>query len=36
MHEVNRCTGYDKQGGQFYTPKSIVSLLVNMLEPYKG
>jgi len=25
-----------KQGGQFYTPKSIVSLLVNMLEPYKG
>ncbi|MEF8050730.1 N-6 DNA methylase [Escherichia coli] len=25
-----------KQGGQFYTPKSIVSLLVTMLEPYKG
>lgn len=25
-----------KQGGQFYTPKSIVSLLVNMLEPYVG
>lgn len=25
-----------KQGGQFYTPKSIVSLLVNMLEPYQG
>lgn len=25
-----------KQGGQFYTPKSIVSLLVNMLEPYHG
>ncbi|WP_166185076.1 N-6 DNA methylase [Providencia sp. M-8] len=25
-----------KQGGQFYTPKSIVSLLVNMLEPYEG
>lgn len=25
-----------KQGGQFYTPKSIVSLLVEMLEPYKG
>ncbi|WP_317472024.1 HsdM family class I SAM-dependent methyltransferase, partial [Cronobacter sakazakii] len=25
-----------KQGGQYYTPKSIVSLLVNMLEPYKG
>ena len=25
-----------KQGGQFYTPKSIVGLLVNMLEPYKG
>ena len=25
-----------KQGGQFYTPKSIVTLLVHMLEPYKG
>ncbi|GGG07301.1 MULTISPECIES: type I restriction-modification system subunit M [Cysteiniphilum] len=25
-----------KQGGQFYTPKSVVELLVNMLEPYKG
>ena len=25
-----------KQGGQFYTPKSIVTLLVQMLEPYKG
>ncbi|MDF7675489.1 class I SAM-dependent DNA methyltransferase [Neisseriaceae bacterium ESL0693] len=25
-----------KQGGQFYTPKSIVDLLVNMLEPYEG
>lgn len=25
-----------KQGGQFYTPKSIVNLLVQMLEPYKG
>jgi len=25
-----------KQGGQFYTPKSIVQLLVQMLEPYKG
>lgn len=25
-----------KQGGQFYTPKSIVTLLVNMLEPYQG
>lgn len=25
-----------KKGGQFYTPKSIVKLLVNMLEPYKG
>ncbi len=25
-----------KQGGQFYTPKSIVKLLVEMLEPYKG
>ena len=25
-----------KQGGQFYTPKSIVNLLVQMLEPYEG
>ena len=25
-----------KQGGQFYTPKSVVGLLVKMLEPYKG
>jgi len=25
-----------KGGGQFYTPKSIVTLLVEMLEPYKG
>lgn len=25
-----------KQGGQFYTPRSIVELLVNMLEPYSG
>lgn len=25
-----------KQGGQFYTPRSVVELLVNMLEPYKG
>ncbi len=25
-----------KQGGQFYTPRSIVELLVQMLEPYKG
>ena len=25
-----------KQGGQFYTPKSIVSLIVRMLEPYRG
>jgi type I restriction enzyme M protein len=25
-----------KQGGQFYTPRSIVELLVAMLEPYKG
>jgi type I restriction enzyme M protein len=25
-----------KQGGQFYTPRSIVELLVGMLEPYKG
>ena len=25
-----------RQGGQFYTPRSIVELLVEMLEPYKG
>ncbi len=25
-----------KQGGQFYTPRSIVELLVALLEPYKG
>ena len=25
-----------KKGGQFYTPKSIVNLIVEMLEPYKG
>jgi len=25
-----------KRGGEFYTPKSIVSLIVNMLEPYQG
>lgn len=26
----------DKKGGQFYTPESIVKLLVEMLEPYNG
>ncbi|MBE7438039.1 MAG: SAM-dependent DNA methyltransferase [Spirochaetales bacterium] len=25
-----------KKGGQFYTPRSVVELLVHMLEPYKG
>jgi type I restriction enzyme M protein len=25
-----------KKGGQFYTPRCVVSLLVEMLEPYKG
>ncbi len=25
-----------KKGGQFYTPKAIVKLLVNMIEPYRG
>ncbi|WP_424405121.1 type I restriction-modification system subunit M [Pasteurella sp. PK-2025] len=25
-----------KQGGQYYTPKSIVSLIVEMLQPYQG
>ncbi|WP_047865027.1 class I SAM-dependent DNA methyltransferase [Rubrobacter aplysinae] len=25
-----------KKGGEFYTPRSVVSLLVQMLEPYKG
>jgi type I restriction enzyme M protein len=28
--------GEGKKGGQFYTPRSIVELLVEMLEPYKG
>jgi type I restriction enzyme M protein len=26
----------EKKGGQFYTPRSVVELLVKMLEPYKG
>jgi type I restriction enzyme M protein len=25
-----------KKGGQFYTPKSVVQLLVNVMEPFKG
>ena len=25
-----------KKGGQYYTPKSIVTLIVEMLEPFKG
>jgi type I restriction enzyme M protein len=25
-----------KQGGQYYTPKSIVTLIIEMLQPYKG
>lgn len=25
-----------KKGGQFYTPKSVVKLMVQMIEPYKG
>jgi len=25
-----------KKGGQFYTPRSVVEVLVEMLEPYKG
>ena len=25
-----------KKGGQFYTPKSIVNLMIEMVEPYKG
>lgn len=25
-----------KKGGQFYTPKAIVTLIVEMLEPFKG
>ena len=24
------------KGGQFYTPKAIVKLMVEMIEPYKG
>lgn len=29
-------TAEGKKGGQFYTPRSVVRLLVEMLEPYKG
>ena len=29
-------TAEGKKGGQFYTPKSVVRLLVEMLEPYRG
>lgn len=29
-------TAEGKQGGQFYTPQSVVTLMVEMLEPYKG
>ena len=25
-----------KKGGQFYTPRSVVELLIEMLEPYNG
>jgi len=25
-----------KKGGQFYTPRSVVELLIEILEPYKG
>ena len=26
----------DKGGGEFYTPKSVVNLIAEMLEPYQG
>lgn len=29
-------TAEGKKGGQFYTPRSVVGLLVEMLEPYRG
>ena len=29
-------TAEGKKGGQFYTPRSVVKLLVEMIEPYKG
>ncbi|MBN3869522.1 class I SAM-dependent DNA methyltransferase [Nostoc sp. JL33] len=29
-------TAEGKRGGQFYTPRSVVQLLVEMIEPYKG
>jgi len=29
-------TAEGKKGGQYYTPKSIVSLIVRMLQPFKG
>jgi len=25
-----------KKGGQFYTPRCVVKLLIEMIEPYKG
>lgn len=34
LGEFDQAAG--KQGGQFYTPRSLVELLVTMLEPYKG
>ena len=34
MGELTNAEG--KKGGQFYTPKSIVKLMVEMIEPYKG
>jgi hypothetical protein len=33
---VNLPLAEGKKGGQFYTPRSVVELLVEMLEPYKG
>ena len=29
-------TAEGKRGGEFYTPRSVVKVLVEMLEPYRG
>jgi len=34
--EVHRQLLTDKDSGEFYTPKSIVNLIAEMIEPYKG
>jgi type I restriction enzyme M protein len=33
---LGKFAGAERKGGEFYTPQSVVSLLVEMLEPYHG